>query len=184
MEVLCDSIADEDATWYHEKFRWIEDELDRLYEYLQRAANEFKTEDELTASRDARLFELRELNRPRGRSARRGGDGTLCTALLAKPGFDVFVAATAIVFSAAADVCFLFLRQLADDSRRHAHGQHSRRNGRPFGNEGAGRHDRTLADGRTRQQRCSHADERIVFNFRAVNNRGMTDSHAPPISTG
>ena len=65
VEVLCDSIADEDATWYHEKFRWIEDELDRLYEYLQRAANEFKTEDELTALRDARLFELRGLNRPR-----------------------------------------------------------------------------------------------------------------------
>lgn len=62
---LCRRIADEDAMWFYEKRRWIEQELDRLYAYLQRVGDEFDSEETLAVVRDARLFELRELNRPR-----------------------------------------------------------------------------------------------------------------------
>lgn len=65
VDELCRRIADEDASWYHEKMRWIEDEVERLYAYLQRARSDYASEEDLAAVRDARLFELRQLNRPR-----------------------------------------------------------------------------------------------------------------------
>lgn len=65
VDAVCQVIADEDPTWFHEQRRWIEDELDRLYSYLQRASDEYKSEDDLASLREARLTELRELNRPR-----------------------------------------------------------------------------------------------------------------------
>lgn len=65
VEAVCRDIADEDPTWFHEQRRWIDEELDRLYSYLQRASDEYKSEDDLASLREARLAELRELNRPR-----------------------------------------------------------------------------------------------------------------------
>lgn len=65
VDALCERLADEDASWYHEKRQWIEDELDRLYSYLQQASSEQPHDGSWTSWTRARLDELRELNRPR-----------------------------------------------------------------------------------------------------------------------
>lgn len=65
VETMCDIIADEDPSWFHDKWNWIENELQRLYAYLQRSSDELHSEDAVKSLRDARLTELRELNRPR-----------------------------------------------------------------------------------------------------------------------
>lgn len=65
VDFLCSIIADEDATWYREKWDWIEDELDRLYAYLHLASDEHPSDVSLAPLREARLTELREMSRPR-----------------------------------------------------------------------------------------------------------------------
>lgn len=65
VDVLCGVIAKEDSSWFHEKWNWIERELDRLYTYLHRASDEHPSDEALASLREARMTELRELSRPR-----------------------------------------------------------------------------------------------------------------------
>src|SRR5690606_4344524 len=58
-------LAEEDPSWYMEAQLRIEDELDRLYAYLERATAERPPDRAAVALARARIAELHELSRPR-----------------------------------------------------------------------------------------------------------------------
>lgn len=65
VDALCRQLADEDPSWYMEALLRLEEELDRLYAYLERATAERPPDRAAVALARARIAELHELSRPR-----------------------------------------------------------------------------------------------------------------------
>ena len=65
VDALCRQLADEDPSWYMEALLRLEEELDRLYAYLERATAERPPDRAAVALAWARIAELHELSRPR-----------------------------------------------------------------------------------------------------------------------
>src|SRR5690606_29187799 len=93
----------------------------------------------------------------------------------AEPFSQVAIPPQAVVFYAPHDAGVVLRRQGPDDAGGHAHGQHRLRDRGPCGRQRPRCHSGPAPDAGAREQDVAHADQGLVLDHRAMDNRAVAD---------